>query len=92
MRKLFNNLGIIEAEKKYLDGSGAQYDSEVIYHNMLKELEDKHVIFLDTDSAYKQYPELFKKYFNKLVKYDENKFTALNGAVWSLFIFPLILS
>ncbi len=83
VRKLFNNLGIIEAEKKYLDGSGAQYDSEVIYHNMLKELEDKHVIFLDTDSAYKQYPELFKKYFNKLVKYDENKFTALNGAVWS---------
>ena len=83
VRNLFNNLGIIDAEKKYLDGSGAQYDSEVIYHNMLKELEDKHVIFLDTDSAYREYPELFKKYFNKLVKYDENKFTALNGAVWS---------
>ena len=83
VRKLFNNLGVIDAEKKYLDGSGAQYDSEVIYHNMIKELEDKHVIFLDTDSAYRQYPELFKKYFNKLVKYDENKFTALNGAVWS---------
>ena len=59
VRKLFNNLGVIDAEKKYLDGSGAQYDSEVIYHNMIKELEDKHVIFLDTDSAYRQYPELF---------------------------------
>ena len=79
----FDNLGVINAEKKYVDGLGAQYDSEVIYHNMIKELEDKNVIFLDTDSALKKYPELFKKYFNKLVKYDENKFTALNGCVWS---------
>ena len=62
---------------------GAQYDSEVIYHNMIKELESKNVIFMDTDSALKKYPKLFKKYFNTLVKYDENKFTALNGAVWS---------
>ena len=74
---------MIKAEKEYLDGMGAQYDSEVIYHNMIKELTDKNVIFLDTDSALKQYPELFKKYFNKLVSFDENKFTALNGAVWS---------
>ena len=83
VKKEFDDLGVINAEKKYLDGIGAQYDSEVIYHNMIKELKDKNVIFLDTDSAYKQYPELFKKYFNKLVSYDENKFTALNGAVWS---------
>ena len=83
VKKEFDDLGVIKAEKKYLDGIGAQYDSEVIYHNMIKELKEKNVIFLDTDSAYRKYPELFKKYFNKLVKYDENKFTALNGAVWS---------
>ena len=83
VKQEFEDLGVIKAEKKYLDGIGAQYDSEVIYHNMIKELKEKNVIFLDTDSAYREYPELFKKYFNKLVKYDENKFTALNGAVWS---------
>ena len=83
VRNVFDDLGVIDAEKKYLDGIGAQYDSEVIYHNMIRELVDKNVIFLDTDTALKKHPELFKKYFNKLVKYDENKFTALNGAVWS---------
>ena len=83
VRNVFNDLGVIDAEKKYLDGMGAQFDSEVIYHNMIKELEEKNVIFLDTDSALKKHPDLFKKYFGKLVKYNENKFTALNGAVWS---------
>ena len=83
VRNVFDELGVIEAEKKYLAGMGAQYDSEVIYHNMIKELEEKNVIFMDTDSALKKHPDIFKKYFNKLVKYDENKFTALNGAVWS---------
>lgn len=83
IRNEFKDLGVIDAENKYLDGIGAQYDSEVIYHNMISELEKKHVIFMDTDSALKKYPELFKKYFNNLVKYDENKYTALNGAVWS---------
>ena len=83
VRNLFDDLGVISAEKKFLDGVGAQYDSEVIYHNMVKELEEKHVIFVDTDTALKKYPEIFKKYFNKLVKYNENKFTSLNGAVWS---------
>ena len=83
IRNEFRDLGVIEAENKYLDGIGAQYDSEVIYHNMIKELEDKNIIFMDTDSALKKHPELFKKYFNNLVKYDENKYTALNGAVWS---------
>ena len=83
IRKEFDDLGVIKAEQKYLDGIGAQYDSEVIYHNMIEELQKKNVIFLDTDSAYKEHPELFKKYFGKLVKYDENKFTSLNGAVWS---------
>jgi len=83
VRDEFDSLGVIKAEKNYLDGMGAQYDSEVIYHNMIKELEDKNVIFLDTDSAIKKYPDLFRRYFNTLVKYDENKFTALNGAVFS---------
>lgn len=83
IRNEFKDLGVIDAENKYLDGMGAQYDSEVIYHNMIKELDDKNVIFMDTDSALKKYPELFKKYFNTLVKYNENKYTALNGAVWS---------
>ena len=83
IRNEFKDLGVIDAEKKYLDGIGAQYDSEVIYHNMMKELENKNVIFMDTDSALKKHPEIFKKYFNNLVKFDENKYTALNGAVWS---------
>ena len=83
IRNEFRDLGVIDAESKYLDGIGAQYDSEVIYHNMIRELEKKNVIFMDTDSALKKYPDLFKKYFNNLVKYDENKYTALNGAVWS---------
>lgn len=83
VKQTFDNLGVIDAEKKYLGGIGTQYESEVIYHNMLQELKDKNVIFVSTDTALKEYPDIFKKYFNKLVKYNENKFTALNGAVWS---------
>ena len=83
IKETFNKLGIIEAEQKYLAGVGAQVESESIYHNMLQELIDKNVIFCDTDTALKKYPEIFEKYFNKLVKCDENKYTALNGAVWS---------
>ena len=82
-RNTFNEIGLPDAEQKYLAGIGAQFESEVIYHNMLKELVDKNVIFCDTDTALKKYPELFHEYFNNLVKYDENKYTALNGAVWS---------
>ncbi len=83
VRTLFDDLGLISAEKKYLGGVGAQYDSEVIYHNMNEELKKKNVIFCDTDTALREHPQIFKKYFNSLVKYNENKFTALNGAVWS---------
>jgi len=83
IKETFDKLGIPEAEKKYLAGIGAQYESEVVYHNMLKELEDKNIIFCDTDTALKKYPDLFQKYFNKLVKYDDNKYAALNSAVWS---------
>ena len=83
IKETFEEVGLIDAEKKYLDGIGAQFESEVVYHNMIEELEEKGVIFSSTDDALKKHPEIFKKYFNKLVKYDENKYTALNGAVWS---------
>lgn len=83
IKETFDEVGLISAEKKYLDGIGAQYESEVVYHSMIKELEEKGVIFCSTDDALKNHPDIFKKYFNHLVKYDENKYTALNGAVWS---------
>lgn len=80
VKNTFCKLGVIDAEEKYLDGVSNQYESEVIYH---KQKTDKDIIFLSTDEALQEYPELFKEYFNSLVKYDENKYTALNGAVWS---------
>ena len=76
----FCKLGVVDAEEKYLDGVTNQLESEVVYH---KNKTDKDIIFMGTDDALQKYPDLFKKYFNSLVKYDENKFTALNGAVWS---------
>ena len=78
----FDTLGVIESEKN-LDGMGVQYESEVIYHNMIEELEQKHVIFTSIEDALKKYPALVKKYFSKIVKYDENKFVALNGSCFS---------
>ena len=83
IRDTFNKLGIPEQEKKFFAGIHTQYESESVYHNMLKEVEDKGVIFLDTDSALRMYPELVKEYFNTVVPYQDNKFSALNGAVWS---------
>lgn len=83
IRDRFKELGVIEAENKYLDGVTNQYESEVIYHKLENSLNKDGVIFLSTDDALKYYPDLFYKYFNHLVKYDENKFTALNGALWS---------
>ncbi len=83
IKNTFDKIGLPDAERKYLDGIHAQYESEAVYHNMIKELEEKNVIFCDTDTALKKYPKLFKEYFNNLVKYNENKYTALNGAVWS---------
>mgnify|MGYP002518999394 FL=1 len=83
IKETFDKLGIPEAEQKYLAGVSTQYESEVVYHNMLKEVQDKGVMFLDTDSALKACPELFKKYFNSVVPVGDNKFSALNGAVWS---------
>lgn len=81
VKETFGNLGVIKAEKEYLGGVTNQYESEVVYHN--NKFNDDKVIFLSTDEALQKYPQLFKKYFNSLVKYDENKYTALNGAVWS---------
>lgn len=83
IKDTFHKLGIPDAEQKFLAGVSTQFESEVIYHNMIKELESKNIIFVDTDTAVREYPDLFKKYFNKLVKYDENKFSALNGACFS---------
>ncbi len=80
VKDTFNNLGVIDAEKKYLKGVSNQYESEVVYHKME---ESNGIIFLSTDEALKKYPEIFEKYFNNLVKYDENKYTALNSALWS---------
>lgn len=83
VKKTFDKLGIPEAEQKYLSGVTTQYESEAVYSNMLKEVEDKGVIFLDTDTGLRLYPEIFKKYFGKLVPPQDNKYAALNSAVWS---------
>ncbi|MDD2518431.1 MAG: Fe-S cluster assembly protein SufB [Bacilli bacterium] len=83
IKNTFDKIGIIEAEDKYLSGIATQYESEVVYHNLEKELQEKGVIFLDTDSAIKRYPELFKEYFGTLVPSSDNKYAALNSAVFS---------
>jgi Fe-S cluster assembly protein SufB len=83
VKNTFDKLGIPEAEKKFLAGVGAQYESEVVYHNLRKDLADQGVLFLDTDSALKEHPEIFKKYFAKIIPPEDNKFAALNSAVWS---------
>ena len=77
-----DSVGVLESEKHF-GGMGVQYESEVIYHNMIDELEKKHVIFTSIDDAIKRYPDLVKKYFGKIVSFTENKFAALNAAVFS---------
>lgn len=83
VKNTFEKLGIPQAEREFLAGVTTQYESEAVYHNMLKEVEEKGVIFLDIDSALKQYPDLFKKHFGTIVAYTDNKLAALNSAVWS---------
>ena len=83
IKETFDKLGIPEAERDFLAGVTTQYDSEAVYHNMLEEVEEKGVIFLDTDSALKKCPNLVKKYFGTIVPYSDNKFAALNSCVWS---------
>jgi len=83
VKKTFEKLGIPEAEKKFLAGVGAQYESEVVYHHLREDLAKQGVKFLDTDNALKEEPELFRKYFGKIIPPEDNKFAALNSAVWS---------
>ena len=83
IKDTFDKLGIKEAEQKFLSGVSTQFESEVVYHSMLKEVEEKGIIFLDTDSALREYPEIFKEYFGTVVPFTDNKFSALNSAVWS---------
>ncbi len=79
----WDRLGIPEAEKKYLAGVGAQYESEVVYHKLQADLEAKGVIFLDMDSGLREHEELVKQYFATIIPQNDNKFAALNSAVWS---------
>jgi Fe-S cluster assembly protein SufB len=83
IKNTFEKLGIPEAERKFLAGVGAQYESEVIYHSLREDLEKQGVIFLDMDSGVREHPELVKKYFGTIIPYNDNKFAALNSAVWS---------
>ena len=83
IKSTYDKLGIPEAEKKFLAGVGAQYESETIYHKLRDDLAAQGVIFLDTGEALKQHPELFRKYFATVIPPNDNKFAALNSAVWS---------
>jgi len=83
IRNTFERLGIPESERKYLAGVGAQYESESVYHNLKEEWKAQGVIFLDSDTALREHPEIFKQYFGTVVPAHDNKFAALNTAVWS---------
>src|SRR5215218_2565502 len=83
VRNTFDKLGIPEAEKKFLAGVGAQYESEVVYHNLQEELSKQGVVFLDMDSGLREHEELVREHFGTLIPYQDNKFAALNSAVWS---------
>src|SRR5882757_2368357 len=83
IKATFERLGIPEAERKFLAGVGAQYDSEVVYHSVKEELSKLGVVFMGTDQALVEYPEIFRKHFGTVVPAEDNKFSALNAAVWS---------
>lgn len=83
IKDTFEKLGIPEAERKFLAGVGAQYESEVVYHSLREEWAKQGVIFLDTDTGLKEYPEIFKQYFGTVIPSADNKYAALNTAVWS---------
>jgi len=83
IKRTFDRLGIPEAERKFLAGVGAQYESEVVYHSIREDLAKKGVIFVDTDTALREYPDLVRQYFGTVVPPADNKFAALNSAVWS---------
>ncbi|HYO29189.1 MAG TPA: Fe-S cluster assembly protein SufB, partial [Thermomicrobiales bacterium] len=83
IKNTFDKLGIPEAERKFLAGVGAQYESEVIYHSLREDLEKLGVLFLDMDTGLREHPELVKQYFGTIIPANDNKFAALNSAVWS---------
>ena len=83
IKKTFERIGIPEAERKFLAGVGAQYDSEVVYHSIKEDLAKKGVIFTDPETAVREHPDLVRKYFGTVIPYLDNKFAALNSAVWS---------
>ncbi len=83
IKRTFDRLGIPEAEQKWLGGVTAQYESEAVYHSIREDLEEQGVIFLDMDSGLREHPDIVKKYFGTVVPYSDNKFSALNTAVWS---------
>jgi Fe-S cluster assembly protein SufB len=83
IKATYDRLGVPEAERKFLAGVSAQYESEVVYHSLQESLTKKGVIFTDTDSALRDYPDLFKEYFGTVIPPADNKFSALNTAVWS---------
>ncbi|MEJ5241085.1 MAG: Fe-S cluster assembly protein SufB [Anaerolineales bacterium] len=83
IKKTFERLGIPEAERKFLAGVGAQYESEMVYHSIQEHLEKQGVIFLSIEDGLRQYPDLFREYFGTVVPIEDNKFAALNSAVWS---------
>jgi len=83
IKETYERIGVPEAEKKYLAGVGAQYDSEVVYHNIQQQLADQGVVYSDPETAVREHPDLVQKYFGTVIPYSDNKFAALNSAVWS---------
>jgi Fe-S cluster assembly protein SufB len=83
IKETFNKLGIPEAEQKFLSGVGAQYESEMVYHNIQEHLASQGVIFISIENGLREYPDLFREWFGKVIPIEDNKFAALNSAVWS---------
>jgi Fe-S cluster assembly protein SufB len=83
IKRTFDRLGIPEAERKFLAGAGAQYESEAVYHSLKEEWERQGVVFMDSDSGLREYPEIYKEHFGTVVPAADNKYAALNTAVWS---------
>jgi Fe-S cluster assembly protein SufB len=83
IKQTFDKLGVPEAEQKFLAGLGAQYESEMVYHNILEHLEKQGVIFVSIEDGLRKYPELFREHFSTIIPIEDNKFAALNSAVWS---------
>src|SRR6185369_3113697 len=83
IKDTYDKIGIPQAEQQFLAGVGAQYDSEVVYHNLKAKWEDQGVIFTDMDTALQKYPDMVREYFGTVIPVSDNKFAALNSAVWS---------